>query len=104
MKLVVFDPEFKHREREPRYFVMQLDERSFGYTEGFRFEVQLLDEEGRGGAVVLFLGDEQHFNCPGASVPEAVFRAALSRSVGNGEFVTSSGEFCPGYWAEPRIR
>ena len=37
---------FKHRDREPRYFVGYLLPESFGYAEGYRYQVQLLSEDG----------------------------------------------------------
>jgi hypothetical protein len=102
MKLVIGDPDFKHRQREPRYFIARLDDLDLGYDQGYRFQVQLLCEHGEGGAVVLFRGDEQPLRCDEYAVPEAVFRAALARGAGDGEYVTSTGEPCPCYWTDPR--
>ena len=86
------EPNFVHRQREPRYFVGYLLPDDYGYAEGYRYEVQLLSEHGEGGAVVLFHGDESPLQCPEYPIPEAVFRAAFGRSGNPGDYVNSAGE------------
>lgn len=80
------------REREPRYFVGYLLPESFGYAEGYRYEVQLLSQDGEAAAVILFRGDESPLQCPEYPVPEAVFRAAFGRSGNPGDYVNSAGQ------------
>jgi hypothetical protein len=82
----------KHSDREPRYFVGYLLPESFGYAEGYRYEVQLLSEDGEAVAVILFRGDESPLQCPDYPVPEAVFRAAFGRSGNPGDYVNSAGK------------
>lgn len=82
----------RHRDREPRYFVGYLLPDSFGYAEGYRYEVQLLSEDGEAVAVILFHGDESPLRCPDYPVPEVVFRAAFGRSGNPGDYVNSAGE------------
>jgi hypothetical protein len=82
----------KYADNEPRYFVGYLLPESFGYAEGYRYEVQLLSENGEAVAVILFRGDESPLRCAEYSVPEAVFRAAFGRSGNPGDYVNSAGE------------
>ena len=86
------EPSFVHRQREPRYFAGYLLPDSYGYAEGYRYELQLLAEAGEGGACVLFRGDESPLQCPEYPIPEPVFRAAFGRSGNPGDYVTSAGE------------
>jgi hypothetical protein len=86
------EPNFVHRQSEPRWFAGYLLPDSDGYAEGYRYWVQLLDEDGRGGAFVLFRGDESPLRCPEYPIPEAVFRAAFGRSGNPGDYVSSAGE------------
>jgi hypothetical protein len=92
MRVDIIEPNFTHREREPRYFVMQIGSHSSGYADGFRFEIQLCNEALQAGAVILFRGDESEFSVPEFDVPQAVYRAALRQPPGTGDFVDSEGE------------
>lgn len=92
LQVQFFEPNFVHREREPRYYVMQIAPNGFGYDDGFRFEIQLCNEAPQGGAVILFRGDEAEFSVAEFDVPEEVFRAALRQPPGKGDFVDSRGE------------
>jgi hypothetical protein len=82
----------KHSDREPRYFVGYLLPDDSWYAEGYRYEVQLLSDDGEAVAVILFHGDESPLQCPESPVPEVVFRAAFGRSGNPGNYVTSAGE------------
>jgi hypothetical protein len=82
----------QHSEREPRYFVGYLRPDDPWYAEGYRYEVQLLSENGEAFAVILFHGDESPLQFPEYPVPEVVFRAAFGRSGNPGDYVTSAGK------------
>ena len=62
MQVHIFEPSFVHRKREPRYFVMQIGADGLGFSDGYRFEIQLCNEVLQGGAVILFRGDEAEFS------------------------------------------
>jgi hypothetical protein len=52
------EPRFVHRTSEPRYFVRSLDALDDGWKCGFRWEVQLLNDDGQGAATVEFGPDD----------------------------------------------
>jgi hypothetical protein len=94
----MFETNFVHRLREPRYFVSQIGPDGFGYEDGFRYEIQLCNAALQAGAVILFRGDETELHVPEFDVPQAVYQAALRQSPGRGEFVDSRGESAKTLW------
>jgi hypothetical protein len=98
MRVHVFEPGFVHRKQEPRYFVMQIGAGGFGYSDGYRYEIQLCNDALQGAAVILFRGDETEFSVPDFDVPEAVYRAAIRQPPGKGDFVDSKGESAQQLW------
>jgi hypothetical protein len=71
---------------------MCIDDRDPHYGRGFRFAVQLLNDEGRGDAVLYFHGHHSNFKDAAASVPTGVLAAAMRQVEGKGEYVNSRGE------------
>lgn len=92
MVKVQVDPDFVWRQSEPRYFVARLSNRSWGASDGFRFRIELLDDEGRGGAIVVFSENSEQLTILGHTIPAPVVAAAERQQVGSGEYVTSTGE------------
>lgn len=82
---------FVHTRSEPRFFVLQLSPGTKEYVNGYRFEVQLLDEVGRAGAVLNFRGLNQDFREQEYYVPASVVAAALRQPEGQGDYVDEAG-------------
>ena len=85
---------FIHRRSEPRFFVLQLSPRNKEYGSGYRFEVQLLDEAGRAGAVLYFREFHQDFREQEYCVPACVIAAARRQPEGKGDYVDEAGRSC----------
>lgn len=98
MKVQIYERGFVHRKREPRYFVMQIGPGGLGYSDGYRFQIQLCNEALQAAAAILFRGDEAELAVPELDVPEEVYRAALRQLPGNGDFVNSKGESVNQLW------
>jgi hypothetical protein len=86
------EPGFVHTRTEPRYFVLCLDESDNGYSEGFRYEVQLLNDGGEGGGVFQFSDADSEISVPGFEIPSEVVEAARRQQRGSGTYVDSRGE------------
>ena len=91
MKITV-EPGFIHTRKEPRYFVLSLDESDPSYLEGFRYEVQLLNDDGEGAAVVLLTEEDTNISVPGYDLPSRVVDAARRQEKGSGDYVNTVGE------------
>jgi hypothetical protein len=83
---------FVHTLREPRFFVVRLAPGRKEYENGYGFEVQLLDEAGRAGAVLYFLELHQDFRTQEYYVPATVVAAAVRQAEGKGDYVDEQGE------------
>lgn len=83
---------FVHTRSEPRFFVLRLSPRNKEYGDGYRFEVQLLDEAGRAGAVLYLREVHQEFREQEYYVPGRVIAAALKQVEGKGDYVDENGE------------
>jgi len=97
------EPGFVHCTTEPRFFVRSLDARDEGWACGYRWEIQFLDDQERGGATLEFgeadLGEmRSHI---GYELPEAVIRAVTS---GVEDYVDSNGDRrLPGFLGGGRV-
>lgn len=83
---------FVHRRSEPKYFVLHLSESHRHYAAGFRFAVQLLNEDSQGEAVLYFKESCADYNSGSLRVPSEVFAAALRQKPGSGDYVDESGQ------------
>jgi hypothetical protein len=62
---------------------------------GARFEVQILDDDGRAIAVGYLTADATKLLIDGRSVPQPVLEAAKQRTEGQGEYVGPNGQGLP---------
>src|SRR5262245_28136894 len=89
------EPGFQHKLSEPRWFVRTLTAIDVGYRKGNRFQVQFLDEDERGTAVLEFAHDETSFDVLRLELPQAVIDAAIG---GVNGYVDAHGARClPGF-------
>jgi hypothetical protein len=86
------EPGFEHTKTEPRYFVLCYDESDPEYREGFRYEIQLLNDDGEAGGVIQLSDEETRISIPGYDIPLKVIEAAKSQEKGSGDYVNSGGE------------
>ncbi|MEZ6142295.1 MAG: hypothetical protein R3B84_17180 [Zavarzinella sp.] len=82
---------FVLREAEPRYFVRVLDESDDGWKCGYRWQIQLLNEDGQGAATIEFgpSDDETFYSMLAGSLPREVISAAME---GFSEYIDSCGQ------------
>ena len=71
-------PQFRHKESEPRFFVRSLDPSDQLFADGYRLQIQFLNEDEEGEACIEFRPDEDDFSCFPLPVPPAVVKAARS--------------------------
>ena len=84
------EPEFVHRADEPRYFVRRLDSLDEGWKCGYRWQIQLLNDDEQGAATLEFGPKDGTEFCRFLSfeLPAAVVEAARD---GVNDFVDSEG-------------
>jgi len=79
-----------------KYFVMYLSERDClgrGLPAGEkRFEIQLLDDEGRAKVCGHVGSDDFRLEISGEQIPIAVIRAAQRQRLGQGDYVNEDGD------------
>jgi hypothetical protein len=92
MKLEIAYDGFVHRGDEPRFFVMRLASDDVLFEQGYRFEVQFLDEAGHAGASVYLAADEPAGTIDDYTVTDAVHAAASRQAPEQGDYVDSTGE------------
>lgn len=83
---------FVHTRSEPRFFVLRLSPGQKEYRNGYRFEVQLLDETGRAGAALNFRELNRDFREQEYYVPASVIAAAQRQPEGQGDYVDEAGQ------------
>ena len=87
--------DFVHRLREPRYFVVRMEEAHRHYAAGYRFVVQLLNDDGQGEVVLYLKGPRADYRSGSLYVPSAVIAAASRQKPGKGDYVDESGQSHP---------
>jgi len=80
---------------EERYFVVRLSPNDRMRKEGWLFEIQLLDDEGRGIEFGYLHGEESEITIAGRQIPPAVILAAHRQAEGQGDYVDSHGRSVP---------
>ena len=85
------EPGFVHRAEEPRYFVCSINMDHRGWLCGYRWQIQLLNEDGEGLAFVMFGPDDgtDFVNYLAVSIPLPVVEAARS---GVSDYVDEQGQ------------
>ena len=78
-----------------KFFVLQLSENDPEWGEGFRYEIQILDVQGRGEFVGYLRANDDVLEIEGHAVPEAVIDAARRQARGQGDYVNSEGKSIP---------
>ncbi|GEM_PF-1578836 len=76
------------------YFVRKLNSHEQPFSAA-RFEVQILDDDGRAIAIGYLMADTTELLIDDRSVPQPVLEAAKQRTVGQGEYVGSDGQVLP---------
>lgn len=84
-------PGFQHTQTEPRYFVSRFGESDREYVEGYRYEIQFLDEKGQAGAVLMLEETDHPIEVSGFDLPPAVVAAVHRQPKGSGDYVDSKG-------------
>jgi hypothetical protein len=80
---------------EKRYFVVRLGQDDRMRKEGWLFEIQLLDDEGRGVEFGYLRGEEQEITIAGERIPPEVVLAARRQTEGQGDYVDAHGRSVP---------
>ncbi len=75
-----------------RYFVVRLSANDPERAQGYLFEVQILDSQGRAKAAGYLRADEDHLEIGGRVVSMAVIAAARRQLEGEGDYVDSEGK------------
>ncbi|GEM_PF-2045983 len=82
------DPQFRHKQTEPRYFVRPLHETDTRFADGYRYQIQFLNECEQGEAIVEFRADEDDFAAFPLPIPAGVVNAVRT---GIADYVDADG-------------
>ena len=83
-----FQPQFQHKKDEPRYFVRSLDQSDTRYVDGYRYQIQFLNENEEGESSIEFRPEDNDFSAFPLYVPLAVVDAARN---GVSDYVDEQG-------------
>ncbi|MDP9316426.1 MAG: hypothetical protein M3R24_37160 [Chloroflexota bacterium] len=94
---MIVEEAMESRGNRIRYFVRQLNQQDREWHEGYRFEVQLLDQDGKAAMVGHFIDAQQPMVLGQHNVPIPVLQAAQRREPGSGDYVNDQGQSIP-WW------
>jgi len=77
--------------KQKKYFVVRLSEQDPEWAEGYRYEIQILDSQGRGAMAGYLKDGDEVLEIEGRSIPSAVIGAARGQAEGQGDYVDSEG-------------
>jgi hypothetical protein len=94
MKTSAIRDGFQHRAEEPRFFVRTVGQDEPDWTEGYRSEIQFLDQNGCSGYELFLMDDEEAPADLPYDLPTAVVDAARAMRSG-GDYLSSDGRSMP---------
>jgi hypothetical protein len=78
-----------------RFFVLHLDERDYKPSPDSKYEIQILDSEGRAKLSGYLEENQTELVVKGFKIPKAVIEAATRQLKGKGDYVNEKGESIP---------